>query len=110
MIKGRNETTLEHVFKSFLCIVIKNTSPAFSHQTKESNQIIAILFLSPPSPFSFSLQLFRVLDIRIAVVHVITWTQGNQINVVSDSNTLLDNFRDYVPQVTTPHDALMLLT
>ena len=57
-----------------------------------------------------SLQLFRALNVRIALVDVITWTQGDQITVVSDAETLLNNFRGYVSQVSTAHDALMLIT
>ena len=56
------------------------------------------------------LQLFRVLNVRIALVDVITWNAGNQISVVSNPLTLLNNFRTYKPQITTQHDAAMLLT
>jgi hypothetical protein len=54
--------------------------------------------------------LFRVLDVRVALVEVITWTTTNQITVVTDAEGLLNNFRGYVGQVSTQHDALMLVT
>ena len=50
------------------------------------------------------------LGVQIALVEVITWTTANEISVVSDSETLLNNFRGYVGRVPTPHDALMLIT
>ena len=56
------------------------------------------------------LQLFRVLNVRIALVDVITWNTGNEISVVSNPVTLLNNFMTYKPQITTQHDAAMLLT
>ena len=58
----------------------------------------------------FHMQIYKVLDIRLVVVHVITWTSGDRINVVSDPNTLLNNIRDYKRTVTQPHDSLMLIT
>ena len=50
------------------------------------------------------------LGVQIVLVEVITWTMGDEISVVSDAETLLNNFRGYVGQVTTQHDALMLIT
>ena len=58
----------------------------------------------------FTVQLFRVLDVRIALVEVITWTTADQITIVPDPKGLLDNFRAYISEVSTQHDALMLLT
>ena len=60
--------------------------------------------------FLFTVQLFRVLGVRIALVEVITWTTADQITIVEDPEDLLDNFRTYISQVSTQHDALMLLT
>ena len=60
--------------------------------------------------FLFTVQLFRVLGVRIALVEVITWTTTDQITIVNDPRGLLDNFRTYISQVSTQHDALMLLT
>jgi hypothetical protein len=54
--------------------------------------------------------LYRPLRIRVVVVHVITWTSGDRINVVPNPNSLLNNIREYKRTVTQPHDALMLLT
>ena len=58
----------------------------------------------------FHMQIYRTLRIRLVVVHVITWTSGDRINVVSDPNTLLGNTRVYKRTVTQPHDSLMLIT
>ena len=58
----------------------------------------------------FTAQLFRVLDIRIALVEVITWTKVDQITIVPDPRGPLNNFQGYISQVSTQHDALMLLT
>ncbi|KAL5475659.1 hypothetical protein EMCRGX_G025502 [Ephydatia muelleri] len=54
--------------------------------------------------------LYKPLGIRIVLVQAITWSSGNKITVVSNSGTLLDNFRVYAPSVTTQHDVTMLLT
>lgn len=58
------------------------------------------------------MQLYQTLMVRVVVVHVTTWTNGNRINYPSnnDANPLLDNLRDYAPQVTAEHDSLMLMT
>ena len=58
----------------------------------------------------FTVQLFRVLDVRIALVEVITWTKADQINIVPGPIDLLNNFQGYKRQLSTQHDALMLLT
>ena len=55
-------------------------------------------------------QVYRVLNIRVVLVDVITWTNGDQINVVSNANTLLDNFQDYIRTITTNRDSAMLMT
>ena len=60
--------------------------------------------------FDLHTQLFRVLNIRVALIESITWSNGDQITVVPDPETLLNNFRDYRPQITTAHDSTMLLT
>ena len=57
-----------------------------------------------------STQLFRVLNIRVALIESITWSNGDQITVTADPETLLDRFRDYRPQIRTAHDSAMLLT
>lgn len=55
-------------------------------------------------------QLYRVLNIRVVLVDVTTWTNGDQITVVSNPDTLLDNFERYKPQITSEHDSAMLIT
>ena len=57
-----------------------------------------------------TVQLYRVLNVRVVLVDVTTWTNGDQITVVSNPNTLLDNFELYKPQITAPHDSAMLIT
>ena len=51
-----------------------------------------------------------VLGVRIALVSVTTWTSGDQIQVVSNPDTLLSNFEAYAPQISDPHDSAMLIT
>ena len=46
----------------------------------------------------------------MVLVDVTTWTNGDQINVVSDADTLLNNFESYKPQITAQHDSAMLIT
>ena len=46
----------------------------------------------------------------MVLVESITWSSGDQIMVVSELNPLLDNFRDYHPQIQSVHDTAMLLT
>ena len=58
----------------------------------------------------FHVQIYKTLRVRLVVVHVITWSSGDRINVVSDPETLLYNIRDYKTTVTQSHDSLMLLT
>ena len=57
-------------------------------------------------------QLYRTLNVRVVVVHVITWTAGDMITYPSDNdpNELLNNLEDYEPQVTPVHDSTMLIT
>ena len=59
--------------------------------------------------FSY-MQLYKSLRVRLVVAHVITWTSGDRINVVSDPNSLLNSMRGYKRSVTQPHDSLMFLT
>lgn len=59
---------------------------------------------------AYSHQTYRVLGVRLVVVHVITWTSGDRIDVVSDPNSLLDSLRRYKSSVSQPHDSLVLLT
>ena len=59
---------------------------------------------------TFSVQLYQDLNIRVVLVDVTTWTNGDQINVVSDADTLLNNFESYKPQITAQHDSAMLIT
>ena len=56
------------------------------------------------------LQLFRVLNVRVVLVDVETWNQGDQITVVSDPNVLLGRLLDYDPPTSVVHDSTMLLT
>ena len=46
----------------------------------------------------------------MVLVNTITWTNGDQISIVSDSSVLLDNFQAYRPRITVAHDSAMLLT
>ena len=47
----------------------------------------------------------------MVLIEVITWTNGDEITVSPDPNTLLTRLQaDYRPTVTTPYDSLMLLT
>ena len=57
-------------------------------------------------------QLYRTLNVRVVVVHVITWTAGDMITYPNDNdpNELLDNLVGYEPQVTPVHDSTMLIT
>ena len=55
-------------------------------------------------------QLYQDLNIRVVLVDVTTWTNGDQINVVSNPDTLLDNFGRYRQQITAEHDSAMLIT
>ena len=60
--------------------------------------------------FDHLFQLFRVLDIRVVLVEVITWTVADQIPITTNPGNLLRNLEGYVEQVDIHHDALMLLT
>lgn len=60
--------------------------------------------------YSCNAQLYQDLNIRVVLVDVTTWTNGDQINVVSDPNALLGNFESYKPQITAQHDSAMLIT
>ena len=51
-----------------------------------------------------------VLGVRISLVSVTTWTSGDQIDVVSNPDTLLDRFEEYVPRIGDPNDSAMLIT
>ena len=55
-------------------------------------------------------QVYRVFNIRVALVDVITWTNGDQINVDPSANTLLNNFQDYIRTIPTNRDSAMLIT
>jgi len=57
-----------------------------------------------------SMQLYSVLDVDLVIVQSITWNQGDQIGVSSNSDTTLDNLVDFRGSMTTPHDNLHLLT
>lgn len=62
-----------------------------------------------PIPF----QLFRAINIRIALTMVEIWSQRDLINVVDDSDACLDNFIDYRNNdlyKKHKHDNAMLLT
>ena len=60
--------------------------------------------------FDLHTQLFRVLNIRVALIESITWSNGDQISITTDPELLLERFRDYRPQIRTAHDSAMLLT
>ena len=74
---------------------------------KSSSQI-AIIF--------FYFQIYRVNNVRIALVMVETWSSGDKISVVADSSTTLASFRTYKNTVldtnddTKNHDNAHLLT
>ena len=68
-----------------------------------SYSTICVMFL----PY---LQLYRPLRVRVVVVHVITWTSGDRISVVSNPQSLLDNIRVFKRSVSQPHDSMMLIT
>ena len=52
-------------------------------------------------PFMYALllryifQLFRPINVRVALIMVETWNQRDRIEVVEDSNKCLDNFMVY---------------
>ena len=56
------------------------------------------------------MQLYQDLNIRVVLVNVITWTNGDQISVDTNSVTLLENFRDYKSQIAVENDSAMLIT
>ncbi|CAI8048180.1 Disintegrin and metalloproteinase domain-containing protein 8, partial [Geodia barretti] len=89
----------------FVELVIVNDQSQFNENGNLENTVIRALDIANQMD-----TLFRVLNVRIALVDVITWNAGNQISVVSNPETLLNNFRTYKPQITTQHDAAMLLT
>jgi hypothetical protein len=61
-------------------------------------------------------QIYKVHNIRIALVMVETWSSGDQISIVTDSNATLYNFRGYknsvldVNEDTKDHDNAQLLS
>ena len=57
-----------------------------------------------------NVQLYQDLNIRVVLVDVTTWTNGDQIEVVPNPDTLLDNFQLYKRQITSQHDSAMLIT
>jgi hypothetical protein len=89
----------------FVELVIVNDQSQFNENGNLEDTVIRALNIANQMD-----TLFRVLNVRIALVDVITWNTGNQISVVSNPDTLLNNFRAYKPQIATQHDAAMLLT
>ena len=53
---------------------------------------------------SISVQIYRVNNIRIALVLVETWSSGDQITISTDSEVTLNNFRDYKNTVLDAND------
>ena len=56
------------------------------------------------------LQIFQTLNVRVVLVDVTTWTNGDRITVSSDPELLLDSFEVYRSQITAAHDSAMLIT
>ena len=56
------------------------------------------------------LQVFQTLNVRVVLVDVTTWTNGDRITVSSDPELLLDSFEVYRSQITAAHDSAMLIT
>ena len=48
----------------------------------------------------------------MVVVSTMTWTNGDRIAFPSDNDAedILDNLRDFEPQITSEHDSTMLIT
>ena len=82
----------------------------FIYTRTHTLNVCMCLYIIIVNPWFSYVQIYRTLRIRLVVVHVITWTSGDRINVVSDPNALLDNIRGYRGTVSQPHDSLMLLT
>ncbi len=55
-------------------------------------------------------QLYRDLDIRVVLIQSITWTAGDEINVVADPVIVLPLFQTYKQTISTPHDCMHLIT
>eukprot|EP00731_Ephydatia_muelleri_P019725 Em0012g550a len=54
--------------------------------------------------------LYKPLGIRVVLTRVISWNTGNQISVVTNPTTLLNNFLAFSPQITSTRDVAMLFT
>ena len=57
-----------------------------------------------------SLQIFKAVGVRLVVVDVVTWTMGDPIQISDVPGVLLDNFRDYSPNLPQIYDSAMLFT
>ena len=55
-------------------------------------------------------RIYSAVNIRIVLVHAITWTSGDQSQFSTSPETTLQNFRTYSLQVQEPFDAIVLLT
>ncbi len=62
--------------------------------------------------FGWSLQLYRELNISIALVGVVTWTESDLITIPDDLNPvmLLINFKDYFDRIPGHLDCAMLIS
>ena len=62
--------------------------------------------------FSLSLlsQIYKEEAVRLAVVNVVTWTMSDPIQIVDDPDVLLNNFKEYSPNLTQNYDSAMLFT
>ncbi len=55
-------------------------------------------------------QVYQDLSIRVVLIQSITWTAGDEINVVADPDIVLPLFRTYKQTISTPHDCMHLIT
>lgn len=55
-------------------------------------------------------RIYQAVDIRIVLVHTITWTSGDRSVFSGSPDTTLERFRTYSRNVQEDFDAIFLLT
>jgi hypothetical protein len=84
------------------------------HQYQAYSNNISAVVLRALSIINHVDMLYQALDVRVVVVHSLTWTSSQLIQFSSNPDTLLDLFQDY--HSNTPsflritHDSAMLIT
>ena len=54
------------------------------------------------------MQVFKVEGVRVVVVDVVTWTIEDPIAITTDAGNIIDNFRNYSPNLPQVYDSAIL--